>query len=119
LGASLASAAATPDCEFDRRWARNLLDHSYARLKDDYRTSGKALLFERVKSLHSGDPDGKTCLEVGSDLAMSESAVKSALHRMRRRHREILREEIRRTVHSSEDFEQEVRHFIQILGGKV
>jgi RNA polymerase sigma factor (sigma-70 family) len=117
-GTALSSPEVTPEHEFDRRWAHTLLQHSYKRLKEDYRLNGNVILFERLKNIHSGDSNGQTCQEIGSDIGISESAVKSALHRMRKRHREILEEEIRKTVHTDTEFDEEVRYFIQVLSRK-
>ena len=47
---------------------------------------------------------------------MSETAVKSAVHRLRLRHREILREEIAHTVTRAEDIDDEIRYLITLVG---
>ena len=51
-----------------------------------------------------------------TDLGMTEAAVKSAVQRMRQRHRELLREEIAHTVTRPEEIEEELRHFRALLG---
>jgi RNA polymerase sigma-70 factor (ECF subfamily) len=53
---------------------------------------------------------------LGEDLGMTEAAVKSAVHRMRQRHGELLREEVAQTVTRPEDIDEELRHFRALLG---
>jgi RNA polymerase sigma factor (sigma-70 family) len=108
----------TPEYEYDRRWAKILIENAYERLKKEYSENGNAGLFDRLKEISAGMPRSETYEQLGSQIGLSEAAVKSAVHRMRQRHREILREEIEKTVHTKADLEDEVRHFIHILSGK-
>ena len=54
-------------------------------------------------------------IRIGSQLGGTEAAVKSAMQRMRRHHREILREEIAQTVTSPAEIEEEIRHMREVL----
>jgi RNA polymerase sigma-70 factor (ECF subfamily) len=94
---------------FDRRWALTLLDQVLDRLQAEYRQAGKGQLFERLKDSLSGDMDAAPYSQVAAELSMSEAAVKMAVHRLRRRYRERLREEIGQTVDDPRHVEQEIR----------
>jgi len=99
---------------FDRRWAQTVLDNALRQLGDEYRQSGKGDLFDRLKDYQPGT-GLETYAQIGTELDMSEEAVKSAVHRLRRRHREILRTEIAHTVTSPEEVDEEIRYLIDVM----
>ncbi len=100
---------------FDRRWAQTVLDNALRQLGKDYRESGRGALFERLKDYQPGAAL-ETYAQIGAELGMSEEAVKSAVHRLRRRHREILRAEIAHTVDRPEEIDEEIRYLIEVMG---
>jgi len=106
----------TPDQVFERRWAQTLMDRAVKRLQEEYTADGKAALFDALKDLQPGQHGPSGYAELGVRLGLSEGGVKSAVHRFRRRHREILREEISHTVKRPEEVEEEIRHLIEIVG---
>jgi len=53
---------------------------------------------------------------VAKELSMSEGAVKSGVHRMRKRYRAILREQIAETVETKEEVEEEIRALFEAFG---
>jgi RNA polymerase sigma-70 factor (ECF subfamily) len=99
---------------FDRRWALTVLEQVFARLEAEYVATGKAQLFERFKNVLA-DADRQPQSEIAREFAMNENAVKQAFHRFRQRYREILREEIARTVATPGDVEGELRYLIAVL----
>ena len=54
--------------------------------------------------------------EVAAKLGMSEGAVKSVVHRLRQRYRELLRHEIAQTVAEPGEVDEELRHLFVVLG---
>jgi DNA-directed RNA polymerase specialized sigma24 family protein len=104
----------TADRIFDRRWALTVLEQVFARLKNEYDATDKTQLFERFKNVLA-DADRQPQSEIAREFAMNENAVKQAFHRFRQRYREILREEIARTVASPGDVEDELRYLIAVL----
>jgi RNA polymerase sigma-70 factor (ECF subfamily) len=98
----------TPDKLFERRWALTLLDCVLARLEQEWITAGKERLFERLKPCLLDDPKSLPYAAIGEELRMSPAAVKMAVHRLRKRYRELLREEIGRTVESPEQVDDEI-----------
>ena len=109
---------ATPDKLFERRWALTLLECVLARLRKEFVTAGKARLFERLKGFMTGEGGDASYAQVGNELDMSESNVKVAVHRLRRRYRDLLRDEIAQTVASPAEVEDEIRHLFSALAGR-
>ena len=102
---------------FDRRWALTLLDQAVATLKQGYAASGKGSLFEELKVFLTGDSGSPAYEESASRLAMSAGAVKVAVHRLRQKYREALRQEIAQTVAAEEDVESELQVLLSALRG--
>ena len=106
----------TPDQVFERRWAQAVLQTALDRLRGEYAARDQAALFELLQDYQPREPGGRSYAQLGDDLGMTEAAVKSAVQRMRQRHRELLREEIAHTVTRPEEIEEELRHFRALLG---
>ena len=104
----------TPERMFEKQWALALLEHVLSRLDADMAAEGKAALFEALKDTLAG---GRSIAyaSIGDELGMTEGAVKVATHRMRRRYRALLREEIAQTVARPEEIEDEIRHLLSCL----
>jgi RNA polymerase sigma factor (sigma-70 family) len=105
----------TPERLFERRWALALLEQSLRQLRGEYETSGKGRLFDALKGLLSGDGT-KPYAALAMELGLNESTIKTAVHRLRKRYGEILREQIRETVASEGEIEDEVRALFEALG---
>ena len=90
--------AETPERIFERRWALTLLDQVLARLRAEYERDGKAALFEALHPTLVGERTAQPYAELARSLDSSEAAIKSAVHRLRQRYRQLLREEIAGTV---------------------
>ena len=100
---------ATPEKLYERRWALTLLAQALARLRQELTAAGKERLFEALKGTLTGDGTGEPYERIGRDLGLSEPAVKTAAHRLRRRYQELLRAEVAQTVASPEEVEDELR----------
>jgi RNA polymerase sigma-70 factor (ECF subfamily) len=105
----------TPDKIFDRRWATTLLDQAMARLRQECVATGKGGLFARVESSLSGQKGEATYAEIAAVLKMSEGAIKVAVHRLRRRYGELVRDEIAQTVATPENADEELRYLFTVL----
>ena len=105
----------TADRIYERRWALTLLEQVLIRLESEYKRAGNGELFEYLREFLSDEPDRHSQAEVAMNLGMTENAVKQAFHRLRRRYRELLRDEIGQTVAVPGDVEDELRHFISVL----
>ena len=106
----------TPERVFDRRWALTLLDNVLGRLRAEFVTADKETVFERLRVFLGDGSADESYASVGRALDMSAGAVKVAVHRLCRRCRDILRQEIAQTVTSPEDTEAEIRHLWSAVG---
>ncbi len=105
----------TPERLFDRRWALALLQEVMGRLRAEFEAKGKARMFERLRGFLVGEK-GTGYRRAADELRLSEGAVKVAVHRLRQRYRELLHEEIARTVGAPEEVEEEIRALFAALG---
>jgi len=106
----------TPERLFERQWGLTLLERVVTRLRIESNEADKGALFEALKPALTGEPLDETYAQLGERLGMSEGAVKVAVHRLRRRIRTLLQEEIARTVESPDDVEDEIQHLFEVLG---
>ena len=105
-----------PDVLFERQWAATLLERTLSRLREEYTATGRAMLFEHLQNCLTQDPAALPYAAVATRLNLTEAAVKVAMHRLRARYREILREEIADTLARPEEVEEELRHLFSVFG---
>lgn len=105
---------AAPECTFDRRWAFTVLEQAMLRLRAEQSTSEKLRLFASLQPCLSGAVEPGTCKAIGESFDMSEGAVRTAIHRLRRRYSELLREEVGRMVAHPEELDDEIRYLIKV-----
>ena len=79
---------------YERRWVTTLFDQVLARLEQEFSDERKGGLFDGLKSSLLAEPDSLTYAQLGARLGLKEDAAKQVVHRMRRRYRELFREEI-------------------------
>ena len=100
---------------YERRWALTLMEQVLRRLREEYCTAGNARLFDSLKQLLPDEAEGPSRAEIGSELGMTDNALRQAFHRFRHRYQLLLREEVSHTVAISSDVEDELRHLIKVL----
>ena len=100
---------------YERRWVTTLFDQVLARLEQEFRDSGKGELFDGLKSSLLADDSALSHAELGVQLGLSVDVVKQTVHRMRRRYRELFREEIAQTVAGPAEAEDELKHLFAVL----
>lgn len=101
---------------FDRRWAETLVAEVLARLRAEAERDSGPERFTALKAFLVTDAPARYA-EVAGRLGLSEPAVKSAIHRLRRRYAELLRSAVANTVPSPADVEDEIRHLFATLAG--
>ncbi len=99
----------SPDKLYDRAWAVTLLERVIIRLRDESAAEGKSKAFEQLKPFLMSGKGAIPCAQAALALEMTESAVRVAVHRLRRRYRELLRGEIAQTLSHPEQVEEEMR----------
>jgi RNA polymerase sigma-70 factor (ECF subfamily) len=105
-----------PDKAFERRWALTLFQQALTRLHAEYQAAGKSDLFEELKGFLSETADAGGYADVAARLNMTAATVAVAVHRLRRRYAELVREEIAHTVASPAEVQDELRYLIGLVG---
>ena len=101
---------------YERRWALTLLDRVLDRLEGEFAAAGKSAMFSRLQPFLMGEKGAESYAGIAADWALSESAVKMTVLRMRERYRALFREEIARTVSSPAEVDEEIRCLFAIVG---
>lgn len=107
----------SPDKIYDRAWAVTLLERVIGRLREEHAAEGKAWLFEGLKPFLMMGRSDMPHAQAAAGLAMTEGAVRVAVHRLRRRYRELLREEIGQTLSDPAQVEEEMRALLSAFAG--
>jgi RNA polymerase sigma factor (sigma-70 family) len=100
---------------YDQQWAIALLDRIMQRLQLEFERAGKEQQFGELKAYLVGDFTGTTYAQVAKTLNMTEAAAKKAASRMRKRYRELLKDEIAQTVASPDGVDDEIRNLFSTL----
>ena len=107
----------TPERIYERRWALSVLDRVVEKLRNEFVQHGRPVHFERLKVFLLGQSDAPYGA-LAQELNTSEGALKVAIHRLRKRYRELFRQEIADTVADPAAVESELRHLAAALTGK-
>ena len=107
--------APSPERLFDRRWALTLLDRALAVLAEEHKAAGKSDQFEALKPWLTGDTENISQAEAARQLDLNEGAVKVAIHRLRRRFREVIKNEIGQTVNDRAQVDEELHYLLEAL----
>ena len=100
---------------YERRWALTVLEQAMAALSSEYSVAGKKALFEELRPFISGDDDDISYDALAERLKMTEGAVRVAVHRLRQRYADAVRNEVGRIVQRPEEIEEELGHLFAAL----
>lgn len=109
------TAAVPPDAAFDREWALTVLERAFTILARESEASGNRREYETLKPWLTGEWTGLSQADAARQLEMTENALRVAIHRLRRRFREVVKGEIAQTVSQPADVADELRHLITAL----
>lgn len=107
--------AMTPDRLYDRQWAMTLLDRALTRLEAEHQRLGKAAEFAVLSPALTAERGAIPYAAMATRLRLREAAARMAVHRLRKRFREVFREEIAQTVAQPDEVEAEIRHLLAAL----
>jgi RNA polymerase sigma-70 factor (ECF subfamily) len=107
----------TPERVFEQRWALSIIDRVVERLRGEFLQHGRPEHFERLKVFLLGQSDAPY-VALAREMNTSEGALKVAIHRLRKRYRELFRQEIADTVADPADVESELRYLAAVLTRK-
>ena len=102
----------TPERIYERRWALSVLDRVVERLRNEFVQHGRPEHFERLKVFLVGQADAPYAA-LASEMKTSEGALKVAIHRLRKRYRELFRQEIADLV--ADPAQSELRYLATVL----
>ncbi len=105
----------TPERLYERQWALTLLELVVDRLEREFAAASKQAQFTALKPAIAGSQVALDYAAAASQLGMTEDAVRQAAHRLRRRYRELLRDELARTVADPADVDDEIRSLFETL----
>jgi DNA-directed RNA polymerase specialized sigma24 family protein len=105
------------EAAFDREWALGIVERSLALLESQCASAGQSAQFAALKPWLSPVASCASQAETAAQLGLSEGALKVAIHRLRRRFRDITRAEIAQTLHDTADLDDEMRHLVNALAG--
>jgi RNA polymerase sigma-70 factor (ECF subfamily) len=104
-----------PERLYDREWALAIMERALARLHAEFVAAGRARDFQLLSHfLHAEAAPGEY-LDVANQLGVPDRSVKLAVHRLRRRYGRLVREEVRETVASEADVEDEMRFLVELM----
>lgn len=103
-----------PEEEFDRHWARIVLQRSIHALRERFRERGRSETLKALEVYLGSDDLAPPYAEVGERLGQTENTIAAAVARMRREFRELLRQEIADTVGPTEDIDDELRYLLRV-----
>jgi RNA polymerase sigma-70 factor (ECF subfamily) len=107
----------TPERIFERRWALSVIDRVVEKLREEFVRHGRPEHFERLKMFLLGRSDAPYAA-LAREMNTSEGALKVAIHRLRKRYRELFRQEIADTVADPAEVESELRFLAAVLSKK-
>lgn len=105
----------SPEALFEKSWALTVLERTVGRLEAEMAGKNKRELFEHLKVYLTAEKDVLPYRDMAAELAMTEGSVRVAVHRLRRRYRELLRDEIAQTVASEDQIDEEMEHLFAAL----
>lgn len=105
----------SPEKIFEQRWAFAVFAQAMVKLRQIYAAAGKDKEFESLKGAIAAEEGSSTYATVGVQLKMKPGAVAVAVHRMRLKYRELVREEIAHTVSDPAEAEEELQHLLAIV----
>lgn len=105
----------TPEKVFERRWASTLMDQALTRLRDETTAAGTSRQFAALNLFLSREPGSGEYASVALELESTSAAVAVAVHRLRARYRDLVRQEVARTLTDPADINAEMRHLYEAL----
>ena len=105
----------SPDRIYDREWAVTLLSQALARLREDCMAEGKAGLFDNLRDYLTFGRADIPYEQAGRKLGLDEGAVRVAVHRLRKRYRALVRQEVAETLSSHDQVEEEMKALFAAL----
>jgi RNA polymerase sigma factor (sigma-70 family) len=105
----------SPEKLFEKSWAITVLQHAMNQLEAEFASSNKRSLFDHLRVYLTAEAGVIPYRDVAVQLEMTEGAVKMAVHRLRSRYRDLLREKVAQTVAAQEQIDEEIHELLAVL----
>jgi RNA polymerase sigma-70 factor (ECF subfamily) len=115
LAAEPVDEGLSPERSYERAWARRVLARGMQELERQYRERDREGLFDAIRGHLVGDEEAVPYVELARRTGLGEGALKVAVHRVRRRYRDLLRAEIAQTLENPSDADEELRYLASVL----
>jgi DNA-directed RNA polymerase specialized sigma24 family protein len=109
--------ALAADRLYDRQWAMTLLERTLSHLEAEHQRLGKSAEFAVFSPALTAERGDIPYAAMAAQLGLSEPAARMAVHRLRKRFREVFREQIAQTVTDPDEVEEEIRYLLAALAG--
>jgi len=106
-----------PEKVYEKRWAETLLQRVLDRLRGEWERKDMARDFDELKPFLVDKQAGGTFADAAAHAGVTEASLKWAVHKLRQRYRELVRDEIAQTVSTTEEIEDEIRYLFTVLAG--
>ena len=111
----LAAAGEQQGGVFDREWALTILETALQKIRVQFAEAGRDQDFETLKSFLPGSTGAPPYERAAAQIGLSVPGLKSDIHRLRCRFRELVREQVARTVSAPHEIDVEMHHLQQVL----
>lgn len=106
---------ATPELDFERRWAIAVLEEALTTLGKQQHAEGKGPLFELLAPCLTASDDAPRFAEISTHLGLSIAAVKKAASRLRAQYARAIRDEVERTIATNESVDEEIKSLFRAV----
>ena len=106
----------TPEQLFLQDWARSLLDRVFEQIQSEFTAADKAQEFSQLKPFITIGDEPEQMADLAQKLGISVGAARVAVHRLRRRYRQVLRAEVAKTVRGADEVDDEIRSLFAAFG---
>jgi RNA polymerase sigma-70 factor (ECF subfamily) len=104
-----------PEKAYAKRWAETLLQRVLDRLHDEWENKGATRHFDDLKAFLVDRKGVLSFAEAADRAGVTEASVKWAVHKLRKRYRELVREEVAHTVQDEKEINDEIRYLFSVL----
>jgi DNA-directed RNA polymerase specialized sigma24 family protein len=107
----------SPDAEFDKQWAVTVLERGMASLRAECLAEGRVDFFENVRPLLTGDSTYGDQGSIAALCGMKVEAFRVALHRLKKRLRKCVKDEVAGTLDDPDSVQDEMQTLFAALCG--
>jgi RNA polymerase sigma-70 factor (ECF subfamily) len=116
LSVSTRALACCPvEALFDLSWAATIAEEALRRLREECGSMGRRRVYEILNAYLTTERTEISYQDLSIQLGVPEASVKRLLHEFRARYRDLLREEVAKTIENEADIDDEIRYLCSAL----